>query len=115
MGKETLMHTAEKLIADLTAARVAAEATTTPWADGGSCNIDSCVLDLRKKPKGIDVEAALAAAGLPGFYSKGGFWRGWFIGAPKGGQANMRTKQVEAIYKTLKEQGWEVCMYYQMD
>lgn len=108
------MNTTEKLIEDLSAARAAAD-LVAPGDDGGTCNMDSCVLRLRKKQKGLSVEAAFLAAGLSGWYEGSGFWRGWFITAPHGGQANMRTRQVEAIGRVLRERGWDVGMYYQMD
>ncbi len=105
-----------KLTEALTLARKAAEATLSPWDDSGTCNFDSAVLFGLS---GEDVETALRAAGLDGYYqrgSRGSMWSDcWFLYAPRSAQGFMRTKQAEAMAQELKAQGYKTTVYYQMD
>ena len=83
--------------------------------DGGACNFDTVVL----KTKGIPTKVLNEVTELTGIeIQKVGtkFWRGYsFIHFEAWGQGNRRTRMVETAYNTLKELGYEVNMYYQLD
>jgi nitroreductase len=106
-----------KMVGVLVLARVAAEDSVRPFSDGGTCNMDSCVIVA---PPEVNMALACAAAGLGSYYRGGSkkrdMWAGkWFLHAPKGGQGDARTKQAEAMDKVMKEYGIESTVYYQMD
>ena len=101
-----------KLAQDLEAAAFAA--TRCSRDDGGTCNFDSAVLFMDKMDQ-EKVERAANQAGL------GVGFRNWagdsccFLHAPMGGQGSRRTVQAEAMEKLLRERGWKVTCYYQID
>jgi hypothetical protein len=87
--------------------------------DGGSCNLDSVVIRLpywsKEKIKkantlangiSIDSESTLSSTWFKGY-------RWVNIGAS--GQGDRRTKMVEAAAKELKNSGFDIRVYYQMD
>ncbi|SRR5579885_464912 len=108
------MQTTRTLADALIEAKTAALAKVEKMEDGGTCNFDSCVLF---DSEGADVELALQYAGLTGYHRTGkkDIWAGWFIHAPRGAQGCVNTAQAEAIHKILKDKGFKVGMYYQMD
>jgi hypothetical protein len=84
--------------------------------DGGTCNFDSPAIDYRAMHMSkAKAKEAIGAAGLRSFD-----WKSWGgmrlvicgIGA---GQGNRNTRMAEAAYESLKADGMEACMYYQMD
>lgn len=82
--------------------------------DGGSANLDRLALSLPRL-KEDNVIRAIKKAGL---YTRGKCkWLGtrYFISAPHGSQGNDNTKQVEVMYKCLKDKGYDVLIYYQVD
>lgn len=84
--------------------------------DGGTCNFDTVVL----KTKGIPAKVLQEVTELTGIkfgkITGSRFWKCChFIWFETHGQGNLRTRMAEAAYKTLKELGYEVNMYYQMD
>ena len=82
--------------------------------DGGTCNVDSVFLRLPYWKEKKVVEAINKA----GFYCRGKTeWigQGYMISPVGCGQANSRTRAMEAIMKVLGNKGYDVHGYYQMD
>lgn len=82
--------------------------------DGGSANLDRLALSLPRL-KEENVIKAIKEAGL---YTRGKCkWLGtrYFISAPYGSQGNDNTKQIEVMHKCLKDKGYDVLIYYQVD
>ena len=85
--------------------------------DGGTCNFDSPVLLYRemgyKKQKAIDV---IESVGLSAWEPSSEFWKGCLVlNGMTSGQGLCRTHMAEAFSNSLKENGIESGMYYQMD
>ena len=84
--------------------------------DGGTCNFDAPAVDwkaagFRKK---ADFIAAVEAANLRCF--EWSSLKGLFVISGIGwGQGNRRTRMAEAAYQSLKADGYNATMYYQMD
>jgi hypothetical protein len=104
-----------ELIKALEKAKQAAQAHINT-EDGGTCNFDSPAIDYREMHMSkAKTKEAIVAAGLRSFE-----WNSWGgirlvicgIGA---GQANRRSRMVEAAYESLKADGIAATMYYQMD
>ena len=82
--------------------------------DGGTCNFDMCL--VKKNPRltyqeiiGIFNQCGLPARKMSG-YDKG------YIGIPNFvGQADRNARWAKAFAKSLKRQGFETSMYYQID
>lgn len=111
------MTKTQQKIAALTAALIKAKETALLFADtydGGTCNMDSPMLYLPGWRK-ADVEAAFAAADLRCFEYKGYGPKAWVICGGTYGQGDCRTTMAEAMYKSLKRDGYDASMYYQMD
>ena len=91
-------------------ARVAADGVS----DGGSANLDSTFLCLPKGVRSARIVHAIAASGLSARPSR---WlgRGIFIDAPARGQGDKRATATEALSRSLKDAGWDVLTYHQMD
>lgn len=83
--------------------------------DGGTCNFDSVVIRLpRWREK--DIHQVLEDTGFDIGDQLSGWFSGYrFVWFPYEGQANRRTMMAEAAKKSLQEDGYDVCMYYQMD
>lgn len=103
----------EKLTADLIAAKERA-AQFINEDDGGTCNFDSAAIALPrwnvKKTQEAFEKAGLRASKWKCF---GSYY--YLIGGCYSGQGNRRTTMAEAVYKYLKEIGYQATMYYQMD
>lgn len=111
------MTKTEQKIKALTAALIKAKEAALLFADtedGGTCNMDSPMLYLPRWRK-ADVEAAAAAADLRCCEFTGWGAKMWIICGGTYGQGNCRTTMAEAMYKSLKADGYEASMYYQMD
>lgn len=86
--------------------------------DGGTCNFDSPTLDYRamgmSKKKAMETieEAGLSCSEWHGYR---GCILGLVICGMTKGQGNCRTAMAEAFHKSLKADGIESDMYYQMD
>jgi hypothetical protein len=106
----------KKLVEDLKAAKAAAELVAMRSDDGGTCNFDSAMLDV-KGARERDVMEAIEEAGLHGYRHSGGWmWKGMYsLSAPVFGQGNCRTVQAEKMALELRERGWKTSVYYQMD
>ena len=83
--------------------------------DGGTCNLDDVVLRPPvERARGAHVVRAIEAAGLRATETT---WcgRGWFIAWGFPGQADKRTRAMEAARRCLEDHGFPCSMYYQMD
>lgn len=103
----------KKLTDDLIKARIAAE-EAAKGEDGGTANLDTMTIALPKAKENKVIEAVKKA----GLYTSGKTnWIGprYFISPPKCGQGNSRNRAVEAMTKVMREAGWDVLIYYQMD
>ena len=82
--------------------------------DSGTCNFDSAMV---KKETGFTYDETITMFKECGLYAyKGCGWnKGWIIIGTPYGQANAQTRWAEAFAKSLKRQGFETSMYYQMD
>lgn len=102
---------AEAIIKANEAARAA-----DPEDDGGSCNFDNVCIKLpRWKQEDIDKVIELSGTRITEPLSSN-FWKGYrWVSTLAHGQAHRRTKMKEAACKVLREAGFDVDMYYQMD
>lgn len=126
MPKDALLHLAEvrllrkgvamdykKLTEDLIKARLAAE-EAAKGEDGGSANRDTMTIKLPRANEKKVMEAVKDA----GLYTRGRQnWIGprFFISPPACGQGNSRVRATEAMEKVMKEAGYDVLMYCQID
>jgi len=78
--------------------------------DGGSANLDRVVIPA----PGIRADAE---HGLPGYIQKrhGYHQQGLHLAAPWPGQGNQHAAGVQAMHKSLKDQGVDCYVYYQID
>lgn len=92
----------------------ASEAIKYNPEDGGTCNFDSAMV---KKENCFTYDETIEIFKDCGLYAyKGSGWnKGWIIIPGNCGQANARTRWVEAFAKSLKRQGFETSIYYQCD
>lgn len=83
--------------------------------DSGTCNLDSVVIRLPYW-KEKDLEEVREATQVHISSKLSGIWSGYrFLGTRSTGQAHRNTIMVEAAYNSLKEDGYDVLMYYQID
>ena len=109
------MNKYEALIEALKRAAAAArEAVARDPEDGGTCNFDAPAIALPRW-KEEEVKAAARAAGV-GCYTWKLYREKLFVFPLRiGGQGNSRTRAAEAAEKSLRADGYEATMYYQMD
>lgn len=103
----------DQLRKDLEEAREKAIKAST-GEDGGSANLDKLALALPCVKKQSVVETIRKA----GLYTIGKVeWIGkrYFISAPIPKQGNDNTRQIEVMYQSLKEKGYDVLIYWKMD
>lgn len=103
----------KKLTEDLIKARCFAE-KAAKGEDGGTANLDTMTIKLPRAKENKVIEAVKKA----GLYTRGRReWLGarFFISPPGGGQGNARNRAVEAMTKVMREAGWDVLTYCQMD
>ena len=82
--------------------------------DGGSANLDYLTISLPR----LKEEKVIDAVKKAGLWTRGKQnWIGqrYFISAPHGSQGNDNTSQIEAMRDCLKEKGYDVLIYYQME
>lgn len=84
--------------------------------DGGTCNLDSVIIDFTGWRK-TAIRALAEKAGVEiGEKLSGWAWKGCcFVNIPTTGQGSNNTRMVEAAVKKLKEMGLPASTYYQMD
>lgn len=102
----------KKLTEDLIKARIAGE-EAAKGEDGGTANLDSLTISLPRAREKNVIEAVKKA----GLYTRGRReWIGprYFISGP-GGQGNSNVRATEAMAKVMREAGWSVLIYHQMD
>lgn len=103
----------KKLTEDLINAKEAAKEAII-GEDGGTANLDSMTIAL----PGAREEKVIQAVKDAGLYTRGRRqWIGtrYFISPPIGSQGNDRVRQVEAMCKVMREAGYDILMYQQMD
>lgn len=103
----------KKLTEDLIKAKQAAE-EAAKGEDGGTANLDTMTIELPRARETKVIEAVKQA----GLYTSGRVeWFGtkYFIRPPRCGQGNSRNRAVEAMAKVMREAGYRVLTYYQMD
>ena len=107
MTKEELASLPAKVRIATEAGKAAAAACTD---DGGSANLDRVVIPLR----GL---RASQIKGLPGDVYPASTYhpRGLHLSAPFAGIGNRRYAGVQAMYRSLKDQGVNCYAYYQVD
>ena len=102
-----------KLANDLIDAKALADATTR-GDYGGTCNFDSpALVGLRLREHQIENIAEITGVRLSRFT-----WMGrvaYWVHTGTYGQGSDNTKCAEVACNLLKERGWDVTMYYQMD
>lgn len=107
MNKEQLAALRPKIEIALQAGKAAAEACTN---DGGSANLDRVVIPV----PGMRADTE---HGLPGYIQKrhGDHQQGLHLNTPWPGQGNQHSAGVQAMHKSLKDQGVDCYVYYQVD
>lgn len=103
----------KKLTEDLIRARKAAE-EAAKGEDGGTANFDTMTIKLPRASENKVVEAVRKA----GLRCSKICWLGevrYFIYPPSCGQGNSRNRAVEAMTQVMRDAGWDVLIYYQMD
>jgi len=106
-----------KLIEDLKKAAAVAKKRVARVKDGGSCNSDQAVLNFKRFPHPkvrAQIEEACKAAGVSGRWSR---HRGVCLKLETGvtGQGCRQTFAAEAMYESLKSDGWDVGVRYYTD
>ena len=102
-----------QLASDLTAA-VAAARIAASGPDGGTCNFDSLMLSLPRW-KAAKIESAAKAAGIDTYDVTYCGRKVWLFSTPCPAQADANTRQAKAMYKAMKEAGYNASVWYQMD
>lgn len=105
-----------KLIEDLRIANKDASEAMKGMNDGGTANLDSVFLQL-PRAREIKVLEAIKEAGLHCRAKVKWNWIGYgYMITPTGvGQGNTRTKAVDVMRNELKDLGWDVTIFSQMD
>lgn len=103
-----------QLTIDARLARTLASEAAEKADDGGSANLDATVIFLEKGQRAESVMRAVKDAGLSASPTR---WlgRGVMVQPPGSGQAGKRYASNEALCRYLKDAGWNVLPYYQMD
>jgi hypothetical protein len=93
-----------------------AAAGASKLEDGGTCNLDSIVIDFTGwRQTAISSVAEKSGVHISDKLSSW-MWKGsCFVNMPTNGQGNNNTRMVEAAVKKLKELGIPASTYYQMD
>lgn len=103
-----------KALADDLKKAVAAAEAAADCDDGGTCNFDCMMIHLPRWNQEL-IEAAAKAAGIYAFDITFLRVKHYAFSVPRGGQANRRTAQAEAMAQVMKEAGYAAGVYYQMD
>lgn len=107
MTKEELASLPGKVSAAIEAGKAAAAACTD---DGGSANLDRVVIPI----PGL---RSSQIPSLPGYIQQRTSWhrRGIHLDTPWPGQGNQHSVGVRAMHQSLKDQGVDCYIYYQVD
>ena len=103
-----------KLSHDAVTAKLKAEAVAPDYPDKGSCNLDSTFYCLGKGEKSAPVVAAFEIAGLKASATR---WigRGVMVYPPTDACADRRHQVNEVFIHVMRNAGWPVIGYYQLD
>lgn len=83
--------------------------------DDGTCNCDTCCIKLNRWTN-EELSEAKNATGVRIGDKLSGFFNGYrFLSFSVQGQAGRRTIAAESAYKTLKQMGYDVYMWYNID
>ena len=109
MTKDQLPALAAAVTRAIDAGKAAAGAAPD---DGGSANLDRVYVGV-----GLLRESTLDKAGITGWMQAATTYhsRAFHLSAPFAGQGNRRYAGVQAMYKSLKAEGVECGVWYQMD
>lgn len=109
MTKDQLPALAAAVARAIEAGKAAADATPD---DGGSANLDRIYMRV-----GILREGTLDKAGITGWMQAATTYhaRAFHLSTPFSGQGNRRYAGVQAMYKSLKADGVDCGVWYQMD
>jgi hypothetical protein len=105
------------LINALDSANQAALEASAKKDDNGTCNLDSVIIKMRLSHADLDFLGQHCKTASIGYPLSSGLYKGHrFVGFSNiMGQADKRTAGVEAAYKVLRDSGFDVSVYYQMD
>lgn|SRR6478609_1740914 len=107
-----------KLTSDLRTLQVEAASKVHLMKDGGSANRDAVCLNFKRKPLPKTYQKILTAideAGMSGHWCRSWGYRGFLISPCVPFQGGPNTIAAEHIHNGLKNLGWDVSMYYQLD
>jgi hypothetical protein len=109
MIKDQLPELVAAVARAIEAGKAAAEAVPD---DGGSANLDRVYIKT-----GLLREKTLDKAGITGWMQRATTYhaRAFHLSAPFSGQGNRRYAGVQAMYKSLKDDGIDCGVWYQMD
>jgi len=83
--------------------------------DRGSCNLDTVCISLKGWRKG-DIDELSKKCGVGISERLSGYFSGYrFLHIETGGQADLRSAVMESAFKSLKKQGIDCVMWYQLD
>lgn len=104
----------QKLEIDALHARQVAIEKTGAIPDGGTANLDAAVFHLQKGQRSAPLIEALKRAGLNAYESR---WNGRcvFVSPPVRGQGDRNAVSNQHFIDALRQRGWKVAGYYQMD
>lgn len=107
MNKSELAALGPKIAIAIQAGKAAAAESDN---DGGSANLDRVVIRIPRVRED-------AVKDLPGYVQKshGFHGRGFHLDTPWPGQGNQHSVGVQAMHKSLKDQGVDCYVYYQID
>jgi len=105
-----------KLTEDLRSAAQLAQTAADRVDDAGTCNMDGVFLRLPRVREARVIEA-IRTAGLSGcrWTNHGWYGTGYLISPPVRGQADKRDAAATAMYQYLRDAGWDVSHWQQMD
>lgn len=111
---ETLTGKYAELAKDLEAAAAYGMEVAANTEDGGTCNCDAVILNLKGWHKAKIEQAAKAAGVGCSVWNLYGSKR-YVFSIPGCGQANAKPAAAEAMREALQLSGYDAGMYYQMD
>lgn len=116
MANPKLAKLLAQLTEDLRCAARLAQTAAARVEDNGTCNLDGVFIRLPRLRE-AQVLAAVTAAGLRASKRENHSWyrTGYYIGPGVAGQANKRDAAATAMYDYLRDAGWDVSHYQQMD
>jgi len=103
----------KKLMEDLIEAKEKA-LESVAGDDGGSANLDCLTISLPRLREEKVIET-IEKSGLRTSGKHSWIGQRYFIYAPYGSQGNDNTSQIEAMRDYLKEKGYDVLIYFQID